>query len=128
VIAITYGELKRARELIGRAALPGLRLQGDRSQLSVFFLTHKSRSGPYVRDMSTDSVSRYQSLLAELEIIDQNGVTNSGNRIRRSEILQSILELFSANLENNDAEQSAGPACELETKAERFIPADGTLR
>jgi hypothetical protein len=61
--------------------------------------------------MSTDSVSRYRSLLAELEIIDQNGITNSGNWIRRSEILQSILELFSANMEHSDADQSAGPAC-----------------
>jgi len=61
--------------------------------------------------MSTDSLSRYGNLLAELEIIDQNGVTNSGNRTRRSEILQSILELFSANQENSDADKSAGSAC-----------------
>jgi len=56
-------------------------------------------------------MSRYRNLLAELEIIDQNGVTNSGNRTRRSEILQSILELFSANQENSDADKSAGSAC-----------------
>jgi hypothetical protein len=77
----------------------------------VFFLTHKIRSGLYVCDMSTDSLSRYRNLLAELEIIEQNGVANSGNWTRRSEILQSILELFSANQENSDAHKSAGSAC-----------------
>ena len=60
--------------------------------------------------MSADSISRYQKLLAELETLHQNGVKDFGNRTRRSEILQSILELFSLNLENREADKSQDPS------------------
>jgi hypothetical protein len=50
--------------------------------------------------MPTDSTWRFQALLAELETLDEGPVGDLDIRTRRSEILQSILQLFAMNAQD----------------------------
>ena len=50
--------------------------------------------------MPHDSALRFQSLLAELETLDENYPGDLDIRTRRSEILQSILQLFAMNAQD----------------------------
>ena len=82
----------------------------EKSQIPVLLITNRIRSGLYVCAVLVDSRSRLQRLLVELESIDLNGTIPPENQARRSEVLQSILELFSANLETRNGEKTTGTA------------------
>jgi hypothetical protein len=56
--------------------------------------------------MPQDITSRLQSLLAELEALPEDEARVAEIRTRRSEILQSILQLFAANSEGAQLEFS----------------------
>lgn len=61
--------------------------------------------------MLRDAPLRFQNLLAELEDLDEERAVEVDIRTRRSEILQSILQLFSANAER--AQSEPGPPLDV---------------